>query len=80
MCPDSNLWSVYSSFYFLIFIYSFAFEDSCNNLVMPYSVLWKLASAVLTLIYKTKQDLMTAVFCISYFSIPQAKRTLLNLF
>ena len=63
-----------------IFISSFAIEDSCNNLVMLLSVLWKLASAVLTLIYKTQYDLMTSLFYIFYSSIPHTKRTLLNQF
>ena len=64
----------------LIFLQSFAFEDSCNILVMQHSLLMKLASAVLTLIYKTKYDLMIALLYRLNFSIPHAIRTLLNLF
>ena len=47
---------------------------------MPHSVLWKLASEVLTSVYKTKFDLMITLFYIYFFSITHAKRQLLNLF
>ena len=37
MCPDSYIWCVYKPIS-LMFIQSYAIEDSCNNLVMPHSV------------------------------------------
>ena len=76
LIPISGVFKPY--FISLIAISSFAIEVSCKNLVKPHSVFWKLASAVLTLIYKTKYDLIIALFYKFYFSIPHVKRRLLN--